>query len=42
MSDVFITEKLLPVLVNNWIRFMFILLYIGIIAVGIIGVFYVK
>lgn len=40
-SDVFINEKLVPMLVNNWIRALFIIIYAGICVVGVIGVLYV-
>ena len=38
MTDVFIIGKMLPFMLNNWVRLLFIMFYIGISVVGIIGI----
>lgn len=41
-SDVFLNEKIVPLLVNNWVRALFLTIYVGICIVGVIGVLYVE
>lgn len=42
MTDVFVIGKVLPFMLNNWVRTLFILFYLGVTAVGIVGVINVK
>lgn len=42
MTDMLIIGKVLPFMLNNWVRTLFILFYVGITAVGIVGIMNVE